>query len=354
MLSDILGNMKEPFAPTEYKITVIGGGTGSFTLLSALKDRTSQIAALVNMADDGGSTGLLRDELGVLPPGDVRQCLVALSDSPRLRDLFNYRFDEGSLKGHAFGNLFLTALEKMTGDFAAGVELAGEVLGARGVVEPITLTNVTLVMKNGSCKEVRGEAKIAKRDFNGGKPEFRLDPIAEPNPRALRAIETADIVVIAPGNLYSSLAPALIVPGIGEALRNTKAYKMYVCNLVTKPGQTDGYAVSDFASEIERLVGGSFLDAVLYNTEKPSDKLLEKYAKAGEKSVEYNVEKQKTLTYEMVGGNLLSGSIWKSGSLSDPLAADRTLIRHDSEAVANAIIELYDKNRNKKRRLLRR
>jgi len=346
--------MKEPFAPTEYKITVIGGGTGSFTLLSSLKDRTSQIAALVNMADDGGSTGMLRDELGVLPPGDVRQCLVALSDSPRLRDLFNYRFGEGSLKGHAFGNLFLTALEKMTGDFAEGVELASEVLGVRGAVEPITLSNVTLVMKNGKDKEVRGEYKIASQNFHGGRPEFRLDPAAEPNPSALRAIETADIVVIAPGNLYGSLAPALIVPGVGEALQRTKAYRVYVCNLVTKPGQTDGYNVSDFAGEVERLAGGQFLDAVLYNTEKPSDKLLEKYAKAGEKSVSYDMDRLKAAHYMAVGRNLLSGGVWKPSGPSDPLAADRTLIRHDSKAVANAIIDLYDRTRNKKRRLFHR
>src|SRR5206468_4355745 len=120
------------------RVVTIGGGTGSFTLLSAFKEYFSDLTAIVNMADSGGSTGTLRDELGVLPPGDVRQCLVALSDSPKVRDLFNYRFDEGSLKGHAFGNLFLTALEKMTGDFAAGVELASEILGVRGAVEPIT------------------------------------------------------------------------------------------------------------------------------------------------------------------------------------------------------------------------
>lgn len=333
--------MKEPFAPTELKIAVIGGGTGSFTLLSALKNHTSQIAALVNMADDGGSTGALRDELGVLPPGDVRQCLVALSDSPKLRDLFNYRFEEGSMKGHAFGNLFLTALEKMTGDFTAAVEVASDVLGIRGVVEPVTLTNITLVMKGGEGQEVRGEFEIAERDFNGTRPDFYLDPVAEPNPRALSAIENADIVVIAPGNLYGSLAPALIVPGIGDALRKTDAYTMYVCNLVTKPGQTDGYEVSDFADEIERLAGGPFLDAILYNTEKPSDDLLEKYAKAGEKSVAYDQAKLGAAHYHAAGANLVAGGVWQSGTSADPLAAHRTLIRHDSEAVANAIIELY-------------
>ena len=134
------------------KIVVIGGGTGSFTLLSALKDYTTNITALVNMADDGGSTGQLRDELGVLPPGDVRQCLVALSRSPSVRELFNYRFDQGSLKGHAFGNLFLTALEKMTGDFGHATELAGEVLNIVGRVEPITHDKVTLVMESADGK----------------------------------------------------------------------------------------------------------------------------------------------------------------------------------------------------------
>jgi len=334
--------MKDPFEPTKLKIAIIGGGTGSFTLLSALKNHTSQIAALVNMADDGGSTGMLRDELGVLPPGDVRQCLVALSNSPKVRDLFNYRFEEGSLKGHAFGNLFLTALEKMTGDFAAGVELASEVLGVKGTVEPITLTNVTLVMTNDEGSQVRGEAAITDLDFDGKKPDFHLDPVAAPNPQALRAIEMADIIVIAPGNLYGSLAPALIVPGIGDALRASNATKMYICNLVTKPGQTDGYEVTDFVDEIERLAGGAFLDAVLYNTEKPSDELLEKYAKAGEKSVGYDQEKMQGAPYVAVGTNLLAGSVWQNTSSSDPIANSRTLIRHDSAVAANAIIELYE------------
>lgn len=332
--------MKEPFARTELKIAVIGGGTGSFTLLSSLKRHTGQIAALVNMADDGGSTGVLRDELGVLPPGDVRQCLVALSNSPKVRDLFNYRFEEGSLKGHAFGNLFLTALEKMTGDFTAGVELASEILGVKGVVEPITLTDVKLAMTDKDGQELRGEYLIAEHDFGGIRPEFWLEPKAEPNPRALRAIQTADIVVVAPGNLYGSLAPALIVPGIGDALRQTSAFRVYVSNLVTKPGQTDGYTVSDFAAEVERLAGGEFLDAVLFNTEKPGPELLEKYAKEGEKSVEYDTSVLDKAHYVAVGTNLLSGTIW-SGSKADPISSSRTLIRHDSAAVANAIVGLY-------------
>ena len=333
--------MKEPFAHTEIKIAVIGGGTGSFTLLSALKEHTSQLAALVNMADDGGSTGQLRDEFGVLPPGDIRQCLVALSDSPRVRDLFNYRFNEGSLKGHAFGNLFLTALEKMTGDFGSGVELASDILNVRGVVEPVTLTNVTLMMRRGETV-TEGEYQISEMDFEGVRPELWLSPDPEPNPQAIRAIESADIVVIAPGNLYSSLAPALLVPGVGDALARTSAFCVYVCNLVTKPGQSDGYQVSDYAEEIERFAGTPFLDAVLYNTEKPSDELLEKYARMGEKSVVYDETALKQKPYLAVGTKLLSSSVWRGGSAADPIAASRSLIRHDSSAVANAIMELYE------------
>lgn len=334
--------MNEPFAPTEVKIAVIGGGTGSFTLLSALKDHTSQIAALVNMADDGGSTGALRDELGVLPSGDIRQCLVALSDSPRVRDLFNYRFDEGSLKGHAFGNLFLSALEKMTGDFGSGVDLASEVLRIKGTVEPVTLTNVTLAMRGARGEVTKGEFQITDMDFQGDRPELWLEPRAEPNPQAIRAIETADIVVVAPGNLYGSLAPALIVPGIGEALARTKAFCVYVCNLVTKPGQTDGFRVSDFADEIERFAGRPFLDAVLYNTERPDDELLEKYAKLGEKSVDYDEATLIKAPYLAAGAKLLSGTVWRNTNTADPIAASRTLIRHDSDAVATAIIKLYE------------
>lgn len=334
--------MNEPFGRSALKIAVIGGGTGSFTLLSALKEHTSSLAALVNMADDGGSTGVLRDELGALPPGDVRQCLVALSNTPEMRDLFNYRFEEGSLKGHAIGNLFLTALEKMTGDFARGVELASEVLNITGVVEPITLTNVKLAMRDQAGHETHGEFEIAHQKFGSERPEFWLEPKAEANPKAIAAIYQADIVVVAPGNLYGSLAPALIVPGIGKALMKSKALKVYVCNLVTKPGQTDGYGVSDFASELERLAGEPFLDAVLFNTEQPSPELLRKYAAEGELAVNYDQDELESAHYIAAGANLLSGKIWQNRNKSDPIASTRTLIRHDSKAVADGIIELYE------------
>ena len=333
--------MKKAFFADDIKIAVIGGGTGSFTLLSELKNRTEAIAALVNMADDGGSTGVLRDELGALPPGDIRQCLVALSDSPELRDLFNYRFDEGTFKGHAFGNIFLSALEKMTGDFAKGVELAGEVLNITCVVEPITLTNSILKVETADGEVIDGEFEIAHHRFAGREAKLYLEPQSVANPHALKAIERADIVVIAPGNLYGSLAPALLVEGVGDALKNSKALKLSVCNLVTKPGQTDGYTVTDFADEIERLAGTEFLDAVLYNTDKPSDDLLKRYAAEGELAVEYDAQKAERAHYDVIGARMLSGRIWQNTNSADPIAFARTLIRHDPVAAADAILEVY-------------
>lgn len=329
-------NMKSP------KIVVIGGGTGSFTLLSALKDYTPNITALVNMADDGGSTGQLRDELGVLPPGDVRQCLVALSRSPRVRELFNYRFEQGSLKGHAFGNLFLTALEKMTGNFGDATELAGEVLNIVGRVEPITHNKVTLVMESADGKVTEGEFQIGHADFGKHtKPIIRLKPDAEINPIAKEAIEAADVVVIAPGNLYGSIAPALVVKGVGEALANTKAKKVYVCNLVTKPGQTDGFTVDEYAAEIERFLGDAKLDVVLYNSEKPSDDLIKKYAHDGEFPVEWDEKVIKQTHYEARGMALVADQVVPSKDTGDAIAHTRTLIRHDSDAVARELMRIF-------------
>lgn len=334
--------MQDVFSQSpDVKIAVIGGGTGSFTVLSGLKNYTRKIAALVNMADDGGSTGKLRDELGALPPGDVRQCLVALARTPELRDLFNYRFEEGSLEGHAFGNLFLTALEKMTGDFGKATELAGKMLNISGVVEPITLTNVSLVMTKTNGERTQGENKIGNMDFSGDRPSFALEPEAALNPKAREAIMGADIVVIAPGNLYGSLAPALVVPGVGEALSQTTAKTLYICNLVTKPGQTDNFDVTDFVDEIERLAGNKFLDAVIYNTERPDKDLLDKYAKEGEISVDYKESVLEGSHYEHYGTNLLSGEVWQNPSSNDPIASQRTLIRHDTEAVAQAVLTAY-------------
>lgn len=324
------------------RIVVIGGGTGSFTLLSGLKRYAQNITAIVNMADDGGSTGQLRDELGVLPPGDVRQCLVALSDSPKMRDLFNYRFEEGSFKGHAFGNIFLTALEKMTGSFADAVDVADEVLNVRGRVVPVTLDNVHLIMRQRKGRDVIGEYAIGNMRFaiDEQRPVLELSPPARINSEARYAIKHADIVVIAPGNLYGSLAPALLVDGMQSALKNTKAKIVYVCNLVTKPGQTDGFMVHDFADEIERFIGMKILDIVLYNTERPNVQLLEKYQRDKEYGVDYNASILKTKQYSAKGASLLSHYVTK-GNEADALAGQRSLIRHDADKVARQIMKIF-------------
>lgn len=324
------------------KIVVIGGGTGSFTLLSELKNYTHNLTALVNMVDDGGSTGVLRDELGVLPAGDIRQCLVALSATPKVRELFDYRFDEGSLKGHAFGNLFMAALEKMTGSFADAVETASEVLRVRGHVEPITLDNTTLQVRLADGTVAHGQHEAGKLCIPANeRPWLELEPAAHINPRAQQAILDADLVVIAPGLLYGSLAPALLVKGVTRALAETKAKKVYVCNLVTKPSQTDGFSVADFADEIERFAGVQ-LDYVLYNNYRPPEALIKKYAHDGEYLVEWNKAELKKKHYRASGKRLIADKIWTNSNASaDPLASQRSLIRHDADRVARELMRIY-------------
>ena len=266
------------------KVVTIGGGTGSFTLLSVFKEYFDNLSAIVNMSDSGGSTGQLRDEYGVLPPGDVRQCLVALSESPKVRELFSYRFDEGSFGGHSFGNLFLTVLEKMTGSFVEAIETAGEILDVRGQVIPATLDNVQLQMAWPDKKLVLDGEKVIDVEIFENDPRqaiLSLSPAAHANPAALDAIRQADLVVLAPGDLYTSLGPILVADGFKQALSETSATIVYVCNLVTKQGQTGGFDVADHVAELERFIDASVINAVLYNTSEPAAGLLERYAKAG-------------------------------------------------------------------------
>lgn len=322
------------------RIVVIGGGTGSFTLLKDLKRYVHDLTALVNMADDGGSTGQLRDELGALPPGDVRQCLVALSNSPRVRELFNYRFEEGALAGHAFGNLFLSALEKTTGNFADAVEGAGDILNISGRVVPMTLDDVRLEFVDAKGKVTSSQYMIQDLDFGGKRPELRLSPPAKLNPDARDALLAADLIVISPGNLYTSIAPALLVKGVQDAFAQSRAKKVYVCNLVTKPGQTDGYKVGDYAEEVERFIGCQ-LDYVIYNNVKPRAELLEKYAHDGEYPVEWDDSELSRAHYHAKGLDLVAKEIWQGASASDPIAHTRTFIRHDADRVARELMRIY-------------
>jgi uncharacterized cofD-like protein len=318
---------------------VIGGGTGTFNLLSALKARTSHITALVNMADSGGSSGILRDELGVLPPGDVRQCLVALSTAPEeLRALFNFRFPEGTFQGHSFGNLFLSAVQRMTDNFEDAIRMAGDVLRIKGQVLPITLTDCQLVMDRPQGKLV-GQYKIIEERFPPGhRPVLSLEPRAELTPAARAAILAADLVVIAPGGLYGSLAPALLVDGVGEALEQTRAQVAFVCNLVNKPNYSRGYAVHDYAAEIERFAGRDILDVVLYNTDEPEPALLHKYALEDEYPVLIDRETLNRVHYRTIGGAFLS-RIALTRDANDTFIK-RSLIRHDGEALMVVLLAL--------------
>jgi uncharacterized cofD-like protein len=334
--------MNDPFAKNEIKIAVIGGGTGSFTMLSALKHYTSQIAAIVSMADDGGSTGVLRDEHGTLPPGDVRQCLVALSDSTKVRELFEYRFDAGTFSGHSFGNVLLTALEKITGDFSQAVETASEILRINGVVIPATLDNIRLKMEWAEKSLILHGERVIDSEFFANDPRLAtlsLVPNASANPMAISAIMQADIVVIAPGDLYTSLGPLLVIDGIGDALKATKAKKFYVANLVSKSGQTDGFTVSDHASEIERFAGEPFLDYVVYNKQQPTADVASLYKQEGGYITTADTDTLQAKHYQAVGGNFLGALATDNGA--DTLIGKRSLIRHDAEAVAKLIVELY-------------
>lgn len=316
------------------KIVVIGGGTGTFEILSGLKKYDAELTALVSMADDGDSSGVLRDEYGVLPPGDVRQALVALARAPEMRDLFKYRYKEGSLAGHSFGNLFLSTVEKVAGNnFTDAVALAGKVLNISGRVIPVTLDNVTLVIEEKGGRTIRGEHKLDGQVFlNPKRPAVRLEPKARLTKEGKQAILEADLVVIAPGSLYGSLAAVLVVGGVAEALAQTKAKKAYICNLVTEHGQTDGFKVHDYAAEIERFFGNKTkLDYVLYNTDKPAAKLLNRYyAEEHRTWVEYDTSALAKQHYKASG----------SGFLYEDAKHGTIFIRHDRDKIAKAILNL--------------
>jgi len=316
------------------KIVLIGGGTGSFTLLQELKNLTPNITSLVNMSDDGGSTGKLKDELGVLPPGDVRQCLVALSNTPKLRELFDYRFGKGSLAGHSVGNIILSGLELQYGDFAKAIKVASVVLNITGQVIPITLNKHQLIMKDGD-KIIKGETAIARHTIDLPHPILTHLPKVNINPEANDALLRANLVVIAPGNLYGSLLPAIAVDGVKQTIAKTKAKVVMISNLVTKPHQTDGWHVVDYVKEVERYLGIGSVDFVLYNEEVPSKDLLKRYATDGEFPVAIEVNKFRSITAKPIGAKLVAGRTAKQ----DPndKAIKRTLIRHDAKEVGRQL-----------------
>jgi uncharacterized cofD-like protein len=323
------------------KAVVIGGGTGSFMVLSALRHYVGSLTAIVSMSDDGGSTGILRDELGVLPPGDVRQCLVALSNTPQyMRELFNYRFEEGALKGHSFGNLFLTALGKISGSFGDGVKLAEQILDVAGRVIPVTTDDVRLVATFGD-KRLEGQALIELHHFHArDRPRLTLSPSAQINAEAAEAIASADLVVVGPGGLYDSILPVLLPTGMGQALRTARATKVYVCNLVSKPSIPAGMKVHDYVHELERhLEETDVFDYVLYNTARPTPLQVAKYLDEGELPVEFDRAAFQDRRYSAIGERLLARDGVERGSTGKSMP--HSLIRHDGEQLARALMRIY-------------
>ncbi|HEY2810928.1 MAG TPA: gluconeogenesis factor YvcK family protein [Rhabdochlamydiaceae bacterium] len=316
------------------KIVVIGGGTGNFAVLRGLKNYDVDISAIVSMADDGGSTGILRDELGVLPPGDVRQCLVALSNSSNMmRSLMSYRFENGGLGGHSFGNLLLSALEKVTGSFEKAVEEMGKILFIKGKVIPVTTHQVRLKMLLSSRRLLEGEKEIyLSQEIDQGYKSIYLEPYAKANPHAIAEIMNADIIIIGPGGLHTSLIPNLLVEGVREALCNSQAKKTFVVNLMNRKGQTTGFKVSHYLSEITRFIGDDIFDYILVNHQKPSQELIEVYAEEG----------------ELVENDLVDDRVIAAALLGDPKETPkkdmlkRSLIRHDSKKLAQELMKIVN------------
>lgn len=325
------------------KIVVIGGGTGSFAALSGLKTHPVSLSAIVTMSDSGGSNKRIRDEFGLLPTSDIRQCLVALSDEighrGLLRQLFMYRFNKGEgISGMTFGNLFMAALSDIVGSQEEAIRQTGKVLRIRGTVIPVSFTDTNLFAEYEDGKIVNEEHLIDEPipgSIDSKIKKVYLKPRAKANPEAIKAILKADYIVIGPGDLYTSIIPNLLVEGIAKALKQTKAKKVYVLNLMTKYGQTTDCHASDHISILEKYIGKHLLDAVLVNTQAPGKMALKWYKDFEEYPVVDDLNKLNST--EIIKARLLKDVIIEKDS-SDPLK--RSIIRHDPEKLAKAVIEL--------------
>lgn len=307
-------------------VAVIGGGTGLSVLLHGLKDYTSNITAVVTVADDGGSSGKLREEFNVLPPGDIRNCLVALADAePLMRKLFQFRFKEGEhLKGHSFGNLFITAMSKVTGDFEQAVKESSKILAIRGKVIPSTLSKIKLVAEHQNGELTEGESKIPEK-MNPIKRVFLEPRDCEATEEALEAIRAADVIILGPGSLYTSIIPNLLINGIYQEVSRSKVLKIYVCNVMTQAGETDGYKASDHLKAIIHHTTAGIINTCIINTGGIPNRLLEKYKEENAERVEPDKDTIKKMGYKVIGANILSA---------------KDYIRHDSHKLSRIIMNL--------------
>ncbi|BAU15260.1 hypothetical protein LEP3755_58180 [Leptolyngbya sp. NIES-3755] len=316
------------------KIVTIGGGTGLSTLLRGLKTFSANITAIVTVADDGGSSGRLRREIGVLPPGDIRNCIAALADEEKLlTELFQYRFKAGDgLIGHSFGNLFLTVLSDITGDFERAIAASSKVLAIRGQVLPATLSDVRLWAELADGRYIEGESNIT--EARGKIVRMGCKPANPPAlPKALDAIEEADYIVIGPGSLYTSVIPNLLVPEIADAIEARQVPCIYVCNIMTQPGETDGYSVADHIRAIDQACGRRLFDSVLVQKTSPSARALLRYAQEQSHPVDLDADAIAQLGRQVIRANIM---------IEDE---ETGYVRHDSRKLARVIFRWYERAR---------
>ncbi len=318
------------------KITVIGGGTGTFVVLSGLKKYPLDLSVVVTMMDSGGSTGRLRDQLGILPPGDLRQCLVALSDAPLLwRKLFLYRFEKGDLEGHNFGNIFLAALEKVSDSYDKAIETASYVLKTKGKVIPVTFNKLHLVAEYENGQKITGEGLIDENHSEKSRIKTAyLEPQGNANPVAIKSIEESEYIVIGPGDLYTSIIPVLLVNNVKEAMKKSKAKIIYIMNMMTKSGQTTNYKASDHVKDLVKYLGKE-PDYILINNGAISEEILASYKKYNEVKVTNDLNKN---GYQIIEKDLVDVKKVEKNS-SDILY--RSILRHDSEKVAEELKKIF-------------
>ena len=313
------------------RVAVIGGGTGTFITLTGLKKYPIDLGVVVAMTDSGGSTGRLRDQYGVLPPGDLRQCLVALSQSDEIwRELFLYRFDKGDFAGHNFGNILLSVLEKISPNYREVIKRASTILNVKGSIFPVTVRKTNLKAKYESGKVIKGEALIDKDNHFGRVISLSLTPPSIANPNAVKRLKNSDFVVIGPGDLYTSLIPCLLPHGIVKALSKLKI--IFVANLMNKSGQTDGFTLTGHVSEIEKYLNRPVNKIIVNNATLPQKAVLY-YQKYKEDPVLDDLKADRRVVRE----DLLSYSQYKNKK-GDMLK--RSLLRHDPEKLAKAIFKL--------------
>jgi uncharacterized cofD-like protein len=312
------------------KIVALGGGTGLSTMLRGLKRYTANITAVVTVADDGGGSGALRQDLGMLPPGDIRNCILALADTePIMEQLLQYRFTEGTLKGQSFGNLFLAAMNGISTNFEEAVRKMSDVLAVTGRVLPVTSQDVHLcaLLENGI--EVCGESKISafQKKYSSRIQSVYLRPHnVKPLQEVLEAIDKADIIVIGPGSLYTSVMPNLVVKGVAQAIKNSNALKLYICNIMTQPGETEGYSAYEHIAAIEKHVGKGLIDYCIVNKQTIPDELLQRYIEDGAQAVLLDRHKFKEANIRLLEGDLL--------------AVSNGFIRHDTAKLAQMIAQV--------------